>query len=533
VSAPSPQRAPVAPRVWRFAVLALLVAWAVGWWTTPLPTYTDAFYYYNAGARLASGQGLTDPYLWTYIGVGDSLPTAAHRYWMPLPSLLVAAGQTLFGARLSPFMAAQLPFVVLYAMWACLAFVLGARLGGTARHAWLAGLITLFSGYYVRYIATTSTFAPFGVFGAAALLAGGALLMPNVQGRVRIGLALACGALCGLGHLTRADGLLLLLCVGLALVIAERAQPRRMIVSGMLLVGGYLLMMSPWFARNMQEIGSPLPLGGAQAIWFTMYEDLFSYPADANAATFWASGVVVPSRIEALATGLQTLIAVQGLVVMAPLMLWALWRRRAQTWLWPLIVYAIALHVVMTVVFAYPGMRGGLWHSSAALMPFWAALGVCGMDDAIGWLASKRRTWRPQTAKRLFSGVLLVMALLLASPFLLRPRQSEAPPPLYVALAASLPADARVLVNDPGALYYYTGHGGAVLPNETADIIPALAARYQLDYVLIEFAPALDDASVHVAAVPPLFAFDWDAPPSFLQPVPLDDPHARLYAVRR
>ena len=78
--------------------------------------------------------------------------------------------------------------------------------------------------------------------------------------------------------------------------------------------------------------------------------------------------------------------------------------------LWP---YALGLHLLMTFVFALPGPRGGLFHSAAALVPFWAALGVLGLDDVIGWLARLRR-WNVKQARAFFGMALLAWAVFLS-----------------------------------------------------------------------------------------------------------------------
>ena len=140
--------------------MALIVALAIGLGTTG-PGYTDAYYYFNAGQRLATGQGLTDPYVaLTYLGAPETLPAPSHTYWMPLASLLAALGG-------GSFRGAQIPFGLLWIGLALLAFWLGARLGGSRRHAWAAGLLAVACGYYAPYFVTTDTFAPFGFFGAA------------------------------------------------------------------------------------------------------------------------------------------------------------------------------------------------------------------------------------------------------------------------------------------------------------------------------------------------------------------------------
>jgi hypothetical protein len=167
------------------------------------PGYTDAFYYFNAGQRLAQGRGLTDAALWTYIGtdnVQGGLPVPSHLYWMPLPSLIAALGMAI---STPTFDGAQIPYVLLYAALVIIGYIAGYRINGTRAAAWFSALLVLFSGYYIRFWTTTSTFTPYGVFGAAALLAMG-------FGRRDWRLYAGGGACIGLAHLTRADGVLLL-----------------------------------------------------------------------------------------------------------------------------------------------------------------------------------------------------------------------------------------------------------------------------------------------------------------------------------
>jgi hypothetical protein len=301
----------------------------------------------------------------------------------------------------------------------------------------------------------------------------------------------------------------------------------------------YLLVMLPWFVRNLNTIGSLLPLGGTQAIWFTEYNDLFNYPPDSNPATFFAAGIdtLFRTRWEALIGGggllsgnLGTFIAVEGLVVMTPLMLLGLWRRRREPFLHGFWLYALGLHLVMTLVFPYPGYRGGLFHSAAALVPWWAALGVAGLDDAVDWAAKKRRRWNAKTAKRIFSAALVGVALYLSLIIGLGGRVgAHAAPPLYVKLAQILPPDARVMVNDPAQLYYYTGMGGVVLPNETPDVIPEIARQYGVDYLLLEGVTADGRADAAPARLWPMLTRSYP----FLTPVDFDVAGVRLYAIQR
>jgi hypothetical protein len=518
-----------------FVIIALVGAVVITRGLVSAPGYTDAYYYFNAAQRLAAGDGLTDTYLWTYIGAPDALPEdgaiPSHLYWMPLTSLIAAFGMWLAGTP-GDYGAAQWPFTLLLAGTACAAYWLGGRIGGTDRHRWVAGLLALFSGFFTRFWGAVDTFAPYALIGALCLVFTGLALE---RGGWRW---LAAGALAGLGHLTRADGLLLLL-VGLVVILwpsawmpaaeHERAAPSKRLLAVGLLLSGYLLVMAPWFIRNLEAIGTPLPVGGAHAIWFTEYNDLFNYPPGASVESFFADGpaTLFQSRWEALINNLQTFIAVEGLVVMTPLMLAGLWLRRRDPFLRAFWLYALGLHLAMTLVFPYPGYRGGLFHSAAALAPWWAALGAAGLDDAVNWIARRRRSWRPRTAQVIFSAGLVTLAVFLSASTAVGGRVGEGTPALYRELATALPPDARVMINDPAALYYHTGLGGVVLPNATPEIIPEIARHYRVTHVLLQavtedgYALAATDGLANIPA----------APPSFLTPISLDIPEVRLYAI--
>lgn len=537
-------------------MIALGGAWFITHSFAPAPNFTDAFYHLNAANRLVSGQGFTDPYLWTYIGAPETLPAPSHLYWMPLTSVLAALGMGLFNAP-GNYAAAQWPFALLFAGTVYTGFWLGGRLGGARRHAWTAGLLTLFAGYYTRFWGAIDTFAPYALIGALCLLWLGLALTPRppalTQGKgvkerrfpTRLLYAALAGAFAGLGHLTRADGVLLL-AVGWAAVIWpwDRSRGthffvflRRRLLCAIVMTSVYLLVMLPWLARNLTVTGAPLPLGGSQAIWFTEYNDLFNYPPDANAATFFADGLgtLLRTRWEALTGGgllsgnLGTFVAVEGLVVMTPLMLIGLWLRRHEPLLRGFWLYALGVHLVMTFVFSYPGLRGGLFHSAAALVPWWAALGVVGLDGVVDWMAKKRRHWNAKTAKAIFSTALVAVAVglsLLTAPY--RPAPSSIPV-LYSRLQAILPPEARVMVNDPAQLYYYTGLGGVVLPNESPAAIQAIARQYDVAYLLLEGITADGRAG---AASPKLWPILTE-PQAFLTPMELDVPGVRLYAIHR
>lgn len=520
-----------------FGLIALLGALLVTRLFVTGPGFPDVFYHFNAATRLASGQGLTDPYLWTYIGAPDTLPVPSHLYWLPLTSVIAALGMRLLNAP-GDYGAAQIPFTLMFAGTVYVGFWLGGRLGGSRRHAWMAGLLTLFSGFYARFWGAIDTFAPYALVGSLCLVFLGLGIQESRSQnprRTMLFFALT-GAFAALAHLTRADGVLLLI-VGWALilwlaVVVRRGKSSLLAASAVLMTLAYVLVMLPWFIRNWTLIGSPMPLGGTQTIWLTSYDDIFNYPPDSSPATFFANGLnaLFTTRWEALSNNIGTFVAVEGLVVMTPLMLIGFWQRRRVSLLLGFGVYALGLHLVMTFVFPFPGYRGGLLHSAAALVPWWAALGVVGLDTAVEWMARRRRRWNAGTAKTFFSVGLVGIAIMFSRTIGLENRSrilTESP--LHEELAAILPAAARVMVNDPAQLYYYTGLGGVVMPNESPEVIPLIARQYQVQYLLIE--DITPDGLASEAASPKLWAI-LRSTPDFLIPIPINVADVRLYEIR-
>lgn len=454
--------------------LALLIGGVI---STQLghPGYTDAFYYFNAGKNLAVGRGLTDDALWTFIGEPATLPAPSHLYWMPMPSIIAGVSMSLWGAS---FKGAQVLFIPFYAGLVGLTYWLTIRLGGSRRSAWIASLCALGSGYFLPYWFTTETFSPYGLLGAGALIGIG---LGRATGKVRFfGLA---GTLCGLAHLTRNDGLLLIVCLmGAALWPGlPGARSRRAAFIGL---AAYLLVMLPWFGRMMQVSGAILPAGGLETAWMRSYDEIANYPPEIAFSDFWAWGLdnIVRSRLEALILNGQTFLLVEGMILFAPLMLVALWQRRRDPMLSGFWLYMPALHITMTVVFPFPGTRGGLFHSAAALLPFWMALGVLGLEGVIAWAAKKRR-WRANEAKLIFSSLALLWIGYLSLSVTLGKINAWGGT-LYAEL--KLPPDAVVMVNDPSAVYYFKELGGVVLPNAAPAAIPEIARRYGVTHVVVD-----------------------------------------------
>ena len=69
------------------------------------PGFTDAYYYVDVARRLAHGQGLTADFVWNFIEAPQlaPLPVPSHRFWMPLTTVVQAAGRRSQNASHWPF----------------------------------------------------------------------------------------------------------------------------------------------------------------------------------------------------------------------------------------------------------------------------------------------------------------------------------------------------------------------------------------------------------------------------------------------
>ncbi len=297
------------------------------------------------------------------------------------------------------------------------------------------------------------------------------------------------GACSALAHLTRVDGLLVLL-VALLVTLGPNgaASAKQRTLRAAVVLIAYLIVMLPWFVRNLSVIGTPLPVGGMQTVWLRGYEDLVNYPPGVTLNDFlhWGAGNIIESRWVAFQNNVGTFVAVETWIVLGPFVLLGLITRRRHPWAPGVTLYAIGLHLAMTFVFAYPGYRGGLFHSSSALLPFWAAFGLAGLDDAIAW-AAVHRGWKRRQAQRVFSSALVALAVALSLGLLLGRRDAwNTADKAYEALPADLPADAVVMINNPASLYYHTGLGGVVLPNADPSAVTEIAAQYGVTHLVLD-----------------------------------------------
>ncbi len=465
--------------------LLIQLFWA---WRLIHPSYMDAYYYTINGARLADGFGFTVPVIWQYLDGLQALPAPSHTYWMPLPSILAMGGYLLGDS----FRWAQIPFFLLAGGLPWLSFIISSYLVGERWQAWAAAIFTAAGGYYAAYLSQPTSFAPFAWAGGTAIL-----LMSLSLCRHKKGYWAFAGIAAGLAHLTRADGILLLL-VGLIvwgwdLLLAIRNKEKSAQWSGLfLLLAGYALIMAPWFWRNINVMGEPMSSAGAQTMFLTTYDDIFSYGRTFTLSDYvaWGWRNIISSKWDALWLTIQTFIAVSGLIFLSPLAVWAWVRLSRQAGggdkMRPLTLFAIGLVLVLALVFTFPAGRGSVLHSSAAIWAWMMPLAVAGLDIAVDWIAQRRRHWQPEQAKRIFVVAfgLIIFGLtpIVAGNQPLRREEGR----MMEQIGAQLPPDAVVMTGNPPMFYYHTNIAGITLPNERFEVIAEMNDKFGVTHLLLD-----------------------------------------------
>jgi len=453
------------------------------------PGYMDAYYYTVGAQQLAAGRGFTEPFIWNYLDDPQGLPRPSHQYWMPLPSILAGLSMRVFGVN---FRAAEVPFIILSALLPVMAYAIGLRACANRRHAWAAALFTLFSGFFLPVWSLPETFAPFAVFGALSLWAVGR------GGRW----SLVAGVCAGLAHLTRADGVLLLLPALIMAVWwrgrsevnlqAESASRLKLAVRNLLwVILGYAVVMSPWLIHNLTVTGRLLSTAGTQTLFLTNYDDLYSFGKALDLPTYlsWGAGNILHSKLDALWANLLTLVAVDGLVFLAPFAVVGLWRLRRDPLYQAAMIYGAALYLAMSLAFTFPGPRGGMFHSGAALLPFIFVAAMVGLDAVVDWIAARRAAWDAATARRVFMWGLVILAVLVSGAiYAMRVRSWNQADAVYATIGEWLDGQSKVvvMVNDPPGYVYHTGQPAIAIPNSDVDTLLAAARRYGATWVVLD-----------------------------------------------
>jgi len=376
----------------------------------PIPGYLDSDYYYAGGIQLATGKGFTEPYLWNYLDGATSLPHPSHSYWMPLASIVSALGMWLTGQ--TTYSSARLFFLLVAAFIPPLTAALAYTFSQRRDLAIASGLLAIFSVYHAPFVGVTDNFSLFMLFGGLYFIFATQL----IEDPTRIRNWFLLGLLSGLMTLSRSDGLLWLALTFLFAFWLTRKNSSFIFypLSFIFSLLGFLLIMSPWYARNLSIYGTPMAPGGSRALWLANYDQTFVYPpTELTKESFLALGWdhIVKDRMWALSNNLQSGFAAHGSIILFPFIVAGIIYYRKDERV-KLVSFAwLILFFVMTFLFPFAGARGAFFHAGAALQPMWWSLAPLGLESIL--LSLRKRGIGNDQNRVVFRSALIMVAMIL------------------------------------------------------------------------------------------------------------------------
>jgi hypothetical protein len=397
-----------------------------------------------------------------------------------LTSMIGAPFLFVFGDHYS---AAQMPFVILSAALVPLTYRLSLGLFGRPPWALLSAALMLGGGTYFPHWTAVDAWCLYPWVGTAVLWLGAAAVAAAPLRRwVLVG---TCGLAVGLGHLTRPDGMLLF--VPLAVLLVRHARP---VADASAAALGYLVVMGPWMARNIQVFGRPQL--GSHLIWLQDYADLFAYEKDIGAVP-WALG----DWLGRLAAGSQSLffnlVSLAGAMqfVFLPCLAVAFWIERRRPIVQAGVAYLGALLAAMSFVFSLPGPRGSFLHSLSGVIVLLYVLAPAGLSRIIAWVASRRPSWDAVVAERFFSVSLFLIGSIVSTNAYIATMHWYVPPASVLEIERYLQSRgasprAPVFCIDAPAYHYWTRRPALVIPTDGEAALSRAAERYAVRYLILE-----------------------------------------------
>jgi hypothetical protein len=185
------------------------------------------------------------------------------------------------------------------------------------------------------------------------------------------------------------------------------------------------------------------------------------------------------------------------MVFLWPFTLVAIRQYRRQRWVKVSAVYFLVLFFVMTVVFPYAGGRGGVFHSSAALLPLVWVLAPMGLATSIGWAADKRG-WKAPQAQTVFQTACIVLTAFLTMGLYFSQTVDvdgdgsdwDYSARMYRRVGDILEdydlSDVRVAVNNPPGFWLATGLEAVVIPDGDEGALRQVVRQFDVDIVILD-----------------------------------------------
>lgn len=506
-------RTPVLLFALAVAVRAVLVA------LYPDAAYPDSYYYVDVARSIAAGNGLNVDFVWIFAEVGNRIPDPAvlpipsNAHWLPLASFLQAPFISVLGP--TPI-ASAIPGVLIGSLAAPLTWLIARDAGARPIVGAAAGVLSAVPGAATAFMVQPENFAILHPLVAATLW----LTARGLRGDSRS--FAAAGFLAGLATLARNDGILLAGAIGLVWfadrlrsIRARRGRrswshvderPPIPVLAAVACFALFMLVMGPWWARQLAVFGSISPTSSSgAALWIRQISEWNSITVDPTPAYFFSQGwgAIIGSRVEGLVDALGNFAVFICSVVLIPFLLLGALARRHSKDFGPWFVYTFVAFAGATFLYPLHVPGGAFIHTAIGLAPHAAILAIEGvliLATALGARRSIGSRSGGGDAPLAGRSVLVwgVVALVVASAVIFtRPVHANwnATREPRVALAAQLDqlgvaASDRLLTIDAGGYKYFTGRGGIVTPDDPIETIEAVARAYGTRWLVLERADA-------------------------------------------
>lgn len=463
----------------------------------PFPQLDDPSAYIQIARNIAGGRGLVSDVLWNYWIVFPAVTHASNEFWMPLASIGMAGSIHLFG---DTFFAAQLPGLIAGSLLAPLVYGLGRGVW-PAQRRWsvLAAALIVINAVLVYQSVSADSAAIYTLLATLALFSGARAL-----DRKRVGWMALAGVWCGLSYLTRSHGLLLPVSIGLITLIVLRREPKTMIKLIGALSAGFVILLVPWWLRNLNVFGTLQPSSLTLAALARDYGEWFNYADPPSLSKLLADGwgALITARLSGLwyCLGVIVLVTFPYGLLGLPVVVF---RRELVFRIFT--VYGSVLLLVSGLIFTVPSLTGAFYHSAGPYV-VWAALGAV--------IALQYLFTRPSTRLLAVGLTLLLIALGVGQAALAWPSaiaQSRAQGRQFAGvaqwLAVNLPPGEPLITTQANTVTYSSGHPALTLPTvQDVAVVRQLADRYGVRYVVVterngQYPQALDQPAARARLI--------------------------------
>jgi hypothetical protein len=466
--------------------------------TYPDPAYPDSSYYVDVAKALHDGHGLNVDFVWIFAEVGGSipahptLPIPSNAHWLPLSSFLQALSLNAFGD--TPY-ALGVPMILIGSLAAPLTWLIAREAGARPAVQLGAGILGAIPAAGTVFMGQPENFAILHPLVAGTLWLTARGLKGDAKSYV------AAGLLVGLASIARNDGFLLGAGVGLIFVV-DRIQawrrhtvPRIPFYAAIGCVAVYVVVMTPWWVRQLDTFGSLSPTAtSGRALWIRTMAEWNSITTPATPAYFFDQGLgpLIESRVLGLTAAIGNFGVVICSVVLVPFVLVGAWLRRRSLDFIPWFVYAFIVFAGATILWPVHVPGGAFIHSSIGLGPHAYVLALEGVAAMVAWIARRRPAWDVRVATPLFIGGVVALIVGTAPVFAVGVRASwDATRQDRIELAEEMDAlgigrNERLLSIDAAGYKYWTGRPGVVTPDDPLPAIEAVARAYQTRWLILE-----------------------------------------------